>query len=218
MSPSPGPAPLPLAAILAGGASRRFGEPKALAEVGGAPLVARARDALAAVVPDPVLITAEPELYASLALPSRPDAVPGAGPLGGIHAALLWARERGRRGALVVACDMPFLDPALLRLLVARAGSAGAAAVAPEGPGRFGLEPLCAWYSLDALPEVEDRLRGGDLSPGRLLLALAAERLPLAEVRGFGSPETLFHNVNTREDRLVAEEIARAARRPDAEP
>lgn len=218
MAPSPPTDALPLAAILAGGESRRFGSPKALARVGGVPLIERVRDAVWAVVPDPVLVTGRPEPYASLGLPSRPDPVPGAGPLAGILAALRWARELRRPGALVVACDLPFLDPALLRRLVERAGTSEAAAVAPEGPGRFGVEPLCAWYAPAALEAVEDALRRGRLSPGALLLDLAAERLPLAEVRALGSPDTIFHNVNTRADRLAAEGIAREARRPDATP
>ncbi len=210
--------PLPLAAILAGGASRRFGSPKALAEVDGRPLIERVRDALRAVVSDPVLITSRPEAHAGLDLPTRPDGLPGGGPMAGLHAALRWAEERGRDGVLLVACDLPFLDPGLLRRLVDLARAGESAAVAPEGPGPFGIEPLCAWYSNLALPEVERRLAGGDLSMGGLLAALGAERLSLAEVRAFGRPDVLFHNVNTRADRLAAETIARASRASHADP
>lgn len=206
---------LPLGTILAGGESRRFGSHKALAQVGGLTLVRRVRDALCAVVPDPVLITGRPELYASLDLPSRRDVGPGGGPLAGLHTALLWSRERNRAGVLVVACDLPFLHPELLRRIVRHARDTSAAAVVPEGPGRFGIEPLCAWYSLDALPEVQTRLERGDLSVGRLLQTLDAARIPLRDVRDFGDPEVLFHNVNTRADQAVAEEIARGTGEPD---
>lgn len=211
----PDPQRLPLAAILAGGASRRFGSPKALAEVDGRPLIERVRDALLAAVTDPVLITDSPERFAWLGLAARPDVATGGGPLAGIHAALLWSRERGRRGALVVACDLPFLHPELLRRLVRRAGETRAAAVAPEGPdGR--LEPLCAWYSEDALPEIEGRLRSGDLALRRLLPALGAERIPRRETAGLAPPEVLFHNVNSPADRDGAERMARLAAEPDA--
>jgi molybdopterin-guanine dinucleotide biosynthesis protein A len=215
-SPGSDPQRLPLAAILAGGASRRFGSDKALAEVDGRPLIERVRDALLAAVPDPVLITADPERFLWLGLASRPDAAPGGGPLAGIHAALLWSRERGRRGALVVACDLPFLHPELLRRLAWRAlEGGGAAAVAPEGPdGR--MEPLCAWYSEDALPEVEARLRRGDLALRRLLPSLGAERIPRREIEGLAPPEVLFHNVNSPADRDGAERMARAAAEPNA--
>lgn len=205
---------LPLAAILAGGASRRFGSPKALAEVDGRPLIERVRDALLAAVPDPVLITAWPERFGWLGLASRPDVAPGGGPLAGIHAALLWSRERGRRGALVVACDLPFLHPELLRRLVQRAGETRAAAVAPEGPdGR--PEPMCAWYSEEALPEIQARLREGDLALRRLLPALGAERISLPETADLAPPEVLFHNVNSPADRDGAERMARAAGESD---
>lgn len=218
MIPPDGPdAGLPLAAILAGGRSRRFGSPKALARVGGVPLIERVRDALTAVVPDPVLVTRSPGEHAWLGLPSRADAVASEGPLAGILTALRWAEELGRNGTLVAACDLPFLDAALLRAIVERARSGGALAVAPEGPGRFGIEPLCAWYACAALPALEERLARGERSAGRLLLDLGADRIPLATVRGLGNPEVLFHNVNTREDRLTAERIARAAGRTDVE-
>lgn len=219
MRPHPGPAPaLPLAAILAGGASRRFGAPKALAEVGGVRLIERVRDALLPVVPDPVLITAAPGLYAFLGLPSRPDLLPGGGPLAGIHAALLWSAERERHGALVVACDLPFLSPDLLRRIVRRAAEGSAPAVAPEGPGPYGVEPLCAWYSVDLAPEVEARLEAGARSPGRLLVDAGAERIGQREVGAYGCPGVLFHNVNTRDDQLRAERVARAAEAPDGDP
>lgn len=214
-SSAPDPRRLPLGAILAGGASRRFGSPKALAEVGGLSLIRRVRDALGAAIPDPVLITSEPERYATLRLPSRPDSVSPGGPLAGLHAALLWARERRRHGALVVACDLPFLAPPLLRLLVRRAAATPAEAIVPEGPGRFGVEPLCAWYGCALIPRVEAALREGRLAPGELLLSVDAERVALEEVRRIGDPDILFHNVNTKADRQRAERIAGGSEAPD---
>jgi len=209
------PADLPLAAVLAGGASRRFGSPKALAPVDGVPLIRRVVDALARVVPDPVLITATPELFPGEALRSRPDAVPGGGALAGVHAALLWAVEEERPGALVVACDMPFLSVGLLREIVRRAGETRAPAVVPEGAGPAGIEPLCAWYGPAALPEIEARLRGADLSLAGALAALGAERLSREAVRRHGDPDEIFLNVNTRESLLLAERIARRRKERD---
>jgi molybdenum cofactor guanylyltransferase len=200
---------LPLAAILAGGRSRRFGAPKALAELEGRPLLQWVREAVAEVIPDPVLITNDAEAFRAFGLPTRGDAVPGAGPLGGIHSALQWAAELGRPGALCVACDTPFLAPALLRRLIDRFTGSDADMVAPESTGPLGVEPLCAIYRTGCLAEVTRRLEAGEHALGGLVAALATLRLPLAEVRSLADPETVFHNVNTREQFATALRIAR---------
>jgi molybdopterin-guanine dinucleotide biosynthesis protein A len=200
--------PPPLGAILAGGRNTRFGAPKALATVGGERIIDRLTRALGAVTPDIVLITNEAEVYASVGLTMRPDARPGLGALGGIYSALLWAREERRPGALVVACDMPFVDDRLLARLAAGAGGE-ADVVAPESGGRRGIEPLCAYYSVRCIPAIETRIERGDLRVVGFYDDVAVERVPLDEVRGFGDPRTLFLNVNTPEERERAEALAR---------
>lgn len=208
MHATPDPHPhAPLGVILAGGASTRFGAPKALATVGGRRIVDRVRDALSAVVPQVVVSANDPDLFADLGLPMRLDDVPGAGPLGGILTALRWAMEYGRPGALVVACDMPWVSAPLLRMIAERAASTSAGAVVPESGGRRGLEPLCAWYSVDSLPHVERMIAEGEHRVHRLLIGgVDAEVIPLDEVRRIGDPELLFLNVNTVDDLRAAEE------------
>jgi len=198
-----------LGAILAGGMSRRFGAPKALAEVGGRAIVARVRDALAAAVHDVVLIANEPKLYAHLDLPIRGDDVPGLGAIGGVRKALAWAREERRAGALCVACDMPFVSAELLRLIAARAEATKADAVVPESGGRRGMEPLCSWYSVACIPAIDGLIsRGGGAAMGALLERIGEERIPRAEVARIGNPDVLFLNVNTAEDHWRAHLIA----------
>ena len=200
-----------LGAILAGGESSRFGSVKGLASIGGAPLVERVREALAAAVTHPVIITHLPELATLPGLPARPDATHAGGPLAGIETALAWAEERGLPGALCVACDMPFLSGALL-CEIARAGLAsGALALAPESGARAGFEPLCAWYSTAALATVRAALERGERKVTRVVEELRAARLPIARVAAHGDPAVLFLNVNTPAGRREAEEIAMRA-------
>lgn len=209
-SPDADPAPRPpFAAVLAGGESRRFGAPKALARVGGARVIDRVVEAARGAPGETVLVANRPELFAGLGLRMRPDAVPGAGALGGVHAALRWAAEEGRSGALCVACDVPFLASGLLRALVDRAADGAADAVVPESTGRRGVEPLCAFYSVRCLPEAERMLECGELRLTELLGRVRTARIPLAEVRRWGVPEVMFLNVNTPADHARAEEIAR---------
>jgi molybdopterin-guanine dinucleotide biosynthesis protein A len=194
-----------IGAILAGGASSRFGSPKALATVDGVRIIDRVRRAIAEAVDDIVLIANEPELFADLHLPTVGDRAPGMGPLAGVDAALRWAMGRGAGGALCVSCDLPFASSGLLREIVAR-GDAGRAVV-PES--ERGIEPLCAWYPMSALAEIDRLLRSDDRSMRALLAVVETERLPIDLVRRFGDPETLFFNVNTRDDLERAERIAR---------
>lgn len=208
----------PFAAVLAGGASRRFGAPKALARVGGARLVDRVADAARGALPEVVLIAGDPEPFGGMGLRTRPDVLPGAGALGGVHAALRWAAEEERPGALCLACDLPFLAPGLLRALVDRSRASGADAVVPESGGRRGVEPLCAFYSVACLPAVERMLDAGERRLVELLERVRTVRLPPEEVRRWGDPAVLFLNLNTPAEHARAERIARGAEAADAEP
>ena len=215
MPPDDRDRPASLGAILAGGASRRFGSPKALAEVGGRPIVERVRDAVASVVADVVLVANEPEPFAHLGLPVRPDDVPGVGALGGVRTALVWAREEGRPGALCIACDMPFVSPALLRRLLEHAAASDADAVVSESRGRRGVEPLCAWYSAACVEVIDRMIEEGDTAVHALLSRVRVDRIPLEEVERIGDADVLFLNVNTADDHERAMRIAagREARR-----
>lgn len=197
-----------LGAVLAGGASSRFGSPKALATVGGKPLVVRVAESLSHVASRTVVITHLAEVSTLVALPSRPDSTERAGPLAGVEAALAWADEMGLAGALCVACDLPFVPATLLRELAARGLETGAPAMVPEGPDSGVLQPLCAWYSTRALPAVRGAVRGEDRSLASLLGELVAPRLPLARVTTHGDPAIIFLNVNTPSTHRAAEALA----------
>jgi molybdopterin-guanine dinucleotide biosynthesis protein A len=208
----------PLGVIMAGGRNLRYGGPKALAQVGGRPILERVRAALSQATDEMVMVANEPEVYAGAGLLIRPDVRPGMGVLGGILTALCWARERGRAGALVVACDMPFVPARLLRELARRAqvpdddAIPGPLAlpdiVVPESGGRRGVEPLCAYYGVTCVEAVERALDLGDRRVVAFWEDVRVERMALELVRGFGDPEILFMNVNTPDERERAERIA----------
>ena len=202
----------PLGAILAGGRNSRYGSHKALAEVGGERIALRVRAALETVAEPVVLVANEPGVYASLGLPMRPDARAGLGPLGGIHTALLWARELDAPAVVAVACDMPFVPAELLRWLAAAARETGAGAapdvVVPESTSRRGMEPLCALYTVRCLEAIEARADAGDLRMVGFFDDVLVRRLSLEQVRRLGDPEVLFMNVNTPDERARADALA----------
>ena len=187
-----------LGAVLAGGEGRRFGGPKGDAPVGGMPMAARAVAALRPWVEEVVVVSSRPLAAASARV--IPDRVSGAGPLGGLDAALIEAEALGLDGVFLLACDLPLVSSSLVGKVVACLGAAGAAAPA-RAPS--GVEPLCAVYGLGVRPSVEALLNG----PDRSLHALFREvggRVVSAEFLGDGA-QAAFLNVNTQSDRDRAE-------------
>lgn len=166
--------------ILCGGRSQRFGSEKALAELNGASLLSRAVDALAGWVRAPLWLGTgagpRPELLEHALERARRsgDRAPGGeacgqksqvrevhdrpggvGPLGGLHAGLLAAREAqgGEDGWLVaLSCDLPAIEADFLRELLERTRAAGACVGLPQTPE--GVHPLAAVYHLSCLPAV----------------------------------------------------------------
>ena len=200
--------------ILAGGAASRYGgRPKGLERVGGRRVIDRVADALRDAADDLLLIANDPASREWLpGVPTANDVRTNSGSLGGIHAAIV----RAAGPVLVVAWDMPFVPPALLRRL--RDAAVHADAVLPESGSRRGLEPLCAYYSPACVPAIERRLDAGDMRVVSFFDDVRVERVPEQEVRTFGDPAVLFMNVNTPDDLALAERHAAdgVGRRPQA--
>lgn len=183
-----------LGAVLAGGASRRFGSPKALAKLHGRPLWELAAERLRAVCPRVVVVAADPETFPG---PAVRDRTPGLGPLGGVDAALALAAEAGMDGALVLAVDMPWAPEAVLRRLADEfdAGMAGEARPrAPRSGSPWGFEPLCAAYPVGALVPLEEALAAGVREAGAFA---RSQRPALVEC---GVPWEAFRSVNAPGD------------------
>ncbi len=189
--------------ILAGGRSRRFGSRKALARVGGLRLIDRVIAAHRQVFTEVLVVTGDPEIEQVDGVTVIPDLEPGAGPLAGLHAGLLWGRERGAGGACCTPCDAPFVDPELFRLLLA--ARANHSAVLPLRDSATRLEPLFGWYSCRIVPIVEAALESRDLSLKGLARTLTNVRfLGPDELPAHLVADRLFFNVNTPADAEIA--------------
>ncbi|MFP4056685.1 MAG: molybdenum cofactor guanylyltransferase [Candidatus Brocadiia bacterium] len=179
--------------VLNGGLSRRMGTEKGAIRLGGHSLLERTLDVLAGLF-DEVLVVGRPG-----ACPPHPalsqtlaDAVPGAGPLGGIVTGLgAMAAPYG----FVVACDMPCLDPAVVRRQLEVLRRSPADAVVPCWDGYW--EPLHALYARACLPPARRRLGAGDR---RIRSFFPHVRLRLWDVRAEGIGPRPFINVNTKSD------------------
>ncbi|MDW7711398.1 MAG: molybdenum cofactor guanylyltransferase [Deferrisomatales bacterium] len=148
----------PLTAILAGGKSRRMGADKVALPLGGVPLIERVWSRVALFSTRIVVVGGAPRLD-RLAVPTWPDLYPGAGALGGVATAVAGAKQAGEEAVLCVACDMPLLEPALLRHLWQ--ASPGWDVVVPRVAE--GYEPLCAVYRPSVLPFLEEEIARGNL-------------------------------------------------------
>jgi len=202
-----GPAPV-LGAVLAGGRSRRFRGPKALAELGGRKLTEWPLSALEGQVGRVVLVADDPALARALGVASRGDAVPGRGPVGGLVTALWWAREEGLGDVFLLGCDMPLVTRELVAELLARRRTGEA--VLPESAGPLGFEPLCAVYSTSLLEEAERCVQEGHPAFEDLLERVPYRIVPAAELPSLRDRPHAFLNVNTRDDLARAEVLLRA--------
>jgi FdhD protein len=179
--------------VLAGGESSRMGRNKALLEVNGERMIETAYRRMAELFDEVLLVTNSPDVYDFIPCRKIADIYPGMGPLGGIHAALTSCdAER----AFVIACDMPGLNPQLIRELSIMQD--GVDVVIPETPG--GLEPLHAVYAKSCLPKMEKMLQAGE----RRILSffdLAQVRLvPRGKIAALDPDYASFRNINTPED------------------
>lgn len=180
--------------LLAGGQSQRFGSNKALAGLGSCRLIEYPARTLAELFQPRLLITNTPELYEFLNWPMTPDLSPGTGPLAGIEAALSCVATPF---IFVAACDMPYLDPALIIHLCSLAP--GYDAVIPVTAS--GLEPLHGVYGQTALPMISAALAGGTRKLQLILTDLKVRAVSETEMLAV-SPSALqsFSNINTVDD------------------
>ena len=180
--------------IQAGGRSTRMGgEPKALMELGGKRIIERIVDVLGPILPDLLIVTNTPELYAFLRLLTVPDVFPDHGSLGGIYTGLKAAKGEA---AFTVACDMPFLKPEVVRLVVSRAGEADV--VIPKVGEQY--ETLHALYAKACLPHMEAALQAKRFKVIGFFPQVKVLEIPEALVARMADPAVCFMNVNTPDE------------------
>jgi molybdopterin-guanine dinucleotide biosynthesis protein A len=208
-------------AVLAGGTSRRLGTDKRLVLVEGRTLLARTVDVLRVLVDDVQVVVgdAADDTVVARALGDghgvtvRSDARAGCGPVAGLETALAGAAHDL---VLVVATDHPALSPDVLRLLLQRARTTAARAVALTG--EQGPEPLLAVYRRDALATVRAALDAGTRRMRDVLAALAPELVTVEEWRALDPTGRTVDDVDVPGD--LAElghlaELGRLAERDD---
>lgn len=183
--------PLTVSAIVqAGGQSRRMGRDKALIEFQGKPLIAHVIDTLRTLTGDVIVVSNRSDLYGSFGARVTPDYEPPCGPLGGLAAGLQAAQHEL---AIVVACDMPFISPALLRWLVTLAPDYEV--VVPQTGDDF--EPLHAVYRRTCRGPIAQRLSTGQRRVISFFAEVRVRVVPEADWRVIDPQGRSLLNLNT---------------------
>ena len=169
-----------LGAILAGGKSTRFGCDKALAELDGRTLIARAVDGLSDFCEHVIVVGRE-----TAPAPTIPDwPRPDMGPLGGIAAALRYAQEEVYDSVLTCGVDSVTLPPTLLSDL-------------SPAPAYLEIQPVIGHWKSDSAPVVSAILQ----SEGRHSMLAFAKAAGARAVKSEDAPA----NINTPADLAAME-------------
>jgi molybdenum cofactor guanylyltransferase len=215
--------------ILAGGTSRRMRRDKAFIDFDGTPLIARVLERVQPLCSETMIVANDQGAYAQFGVEVIGDVYPGKGSLGGLYSGLLAARESY---VLAVACDMPFLNAALLQYLISLAPSfdvviprahdpsgkvsRSARGERPADPARnprrllakqVDLHPMHAVYSKTCLPTIQARLSADDLRLIGFLEDVRVRVVEPAEIDRFDPQHLSFFNANTPEDLAVARSL-----------
>ena len=176
--------------VLAGGESRRFGSPKAFAKLGQRYFYEVAIDALK-VCCDEVMIVTRPELInhypVEVVVITDVAEFAGLGPLAGILSAME-SVEADRY--IVLPCDMPYVDEAVVGKLLAQHERGVTAVVVDERQ-----HPLVSVWDCSVKDNLQDALDNGQL---RVIPVLASSDVSWIDGSLLADDEQrVFTNVNT---------------------
>lgn len=186
--------------ILAGGEGRRIGGGKPYRMLAGKTLLERAISQARGWSDQVAVAVRDPEQLQGAAVAIIEDHPDIEGPLGGLSAALRYARDKGLDAVLTIPADMPFL-PQDLQVRFCDAIGGRCAAVAASA-GR--LHPVCGLWRVAALDLLPDYLDSGRRSLGDF-----AGEVGMVAVSWDARPHDPFFNINSAEDLVAAERLAR---------
>ena len=188
--------------LLAGGKSRRMGEDKRYLVVGEQTLLERGLAVLRSIFQEVLVVIAQDSPPLDLDARVVRDLVPDCGSLGGLHTGLTQAITPY---IFVVACDMPFLDPAVIAQFTSRRATADIvmAKLAAQ------LHPMHALYDKQCLPVVEQMIRAHQLKIQEIVshASLRVRYVTEADLLAIDPSGRSFKNVNTPADLEVARSL-----------
>lgn len=180
------------AAIIAGGKSRRFGEPKASALFRNRKLLDYSIDVAQKISAHVIIIDGVNESIGTSKYPIFKDLIPGCGPLGGIYTALKFSCTPF---VATLPCDTPFLIPELYEILFNQVTWQQPVVAESES----GLEPLIAIWPKTMIVTLEQAILANNYSLSYSLELSTAKKIYIpAELSGYHP--NMFFNINDKKD------------------
>jgi molybdopterin-guanine dinucleotide biosynthesis protein A len=188
--------------LLAGGKSRRMGEDKRHLVVGEQTLLERGLAVLHAIFQEVLVVIAQDS--PPLAVDARVirDLVPDCGSLGGLYSGLMQATTPW---VFVVACDMPFLNQAVIAQFTSRRTIADIVMAKLDAR----LQPMHALYGKPCLPVLEQMVRARQLKIQEMVSqsSLQVCYVTEADLLSIDPSGRSFYNVNTLADLEAARSL-----------
>jgi molybdopterin-guanine dinucleotide biosynthesis protein A len=186
--------------VLAGGKSIRLGRDKALETIGGRSLIEHVIGRLSLLGNEIIVVTSQTNTLPHIGVKQLTDIYIDKGPLGGIYSGL---RAASCFYSLVVGCDMPLLNVALLRHIMEL--SPGFDVVIPRVDDN--VEPLHAVYSKSCLTSIEAALKQNRLQVQGFFHQVKVRYIEDAELKKFDPEHLSFFNINSLADLERAQAI-----------
>jgi molybdopterin-guanine dinucleotide biosynthesis protein A len=162
---------------------------------------------------DVFVVASDRREYEPFGVAVLPDLYADAGVLGGIASAI---RHAKRDRCLVVSCDHPFLNRALLRAMLEIEGDWDALIPVLPGKSRQGeqliRQTLHAIYTDRCLPAIEHSLREQRLQTVGFLADVRVREIGLAEISKIDPELSSFFSVNTPDALEVARRMKMKSR------
>lgn len=181
--------------ILAGGKASRFGSDKAFIKLRGTTLIKRQLRVLKSIFKKIIIVTNKPKDYKFKGVKVVKDIISGGGPLSGIHSGLVASDSFCN---FVVACDMPFLNPVLIRYMIDNKNDYDI--IFPKIKGK--AHPLFGIYTKDCIPVIEEALSQNKLKVLSIFPKLKSCFISRQEVEKFDKDLLSLSNINTKSDLL----------------
>lgn len=182
------------ALILAGGENKRLPVIKGFIEINGKRIIESNIEFLNGIFDRVIVSTNNPELYFHLGVLMVGDIVEYRGPMAGIFSVLTIPDVSE---VFVTACDMPFINPALVKYIVNKWEERWDALIPifEKKP-----QPLLGIYSKRVAEGMEQNINNGERSLREFLHGIELCYINEEEVRNIDPEGRSFVNINTIED------------------
>ncbi len=178
--------------ILAGGESRRMKSDKSLLPLNGARFIDHVYHVVNELFAEVLIVTNSPNSYVDLPCRKVPDLHVNRGVLAGIHSGLCHSRHAR---VFVVACDMPFINPKVVRAVCA--GTVAADVVIPV---QAGMEPLHALYAKNCITAITAQLDAGEKRIASFFPQVCVRKLGPECWQDVDPAGLSFRNINTPDE------------------